>query len=104
MDTLIRHSLTPALESEEEGVAISETDPRGKGLAIFQGSEVLVLVMAELWILNMKKNDLERHGELNQTPQHIMVLDTNGQALRALKSDAKLLVLCWFVFLEQIGR
>lgn len=76
----------------------------GKALSIFQGSEVLVLVMAELWILNMKKNDLERHGELNQTPQHIMVLDTNGQALRALKSDAKLLVLCWFVFLEQIGR
>lgn len=52
----------------------------------------------------MKNHDLERHGELNQTPQHIMVLDTNGQALRALKSDAKLLVLCWFVFLEQIAR
>lgn len=49
----------------------------------------------------MKKNDLERRGALNQTPQHIMVLGTDGQAL---KSDAKLLVLCWFVFLEKIAR
>lgn len=51
----------------------------------------------------MKKHDLERHGELNQMPQHI-ILGTDGQALRALKSDAKLLVLGWFVFLEQIAR